>query len=203
MHQQLSYAPLIQHYTNTRVGVPLATLEMQMETDHGPHKGLDSLTTTGMATPMMMIPSPAATESASDSTATPESDRVFSALNNDLLDSLGLEDFQFLVRKGAVQIPDRRAMTQLIRAYIMYVHPWLPGLDLRLLSMCVSNGDTGADVSQQPPSPTPSRISILLLQAVLFAGASACDWAVLATLGYSSRRKARRAMYERVRVSRP
>ncbi|KIV93426.1 hypothetical protein PV10_04639 [Exophiala mesophila] len=204
MHRQLSYAPLIQHYTNTNththINDPLATLEMELETDHEPHKGHGSSTTTIMATPMMAVPPTAATKSVSDSTTTPKSSRGLSALNNDLLHSLGSEDFRFLVRKGAMKIPDRQAMTQLIRAYIMYVHPWLPGLDLRFLSMCVSDCDTGADESQQPPSPTPCRISILLLQAVLFAGASACDWSVLASLGYSSRREARRAMYERVRL---
>lgn len=75
------------------------------------------------------------------------------AFTDDLPTSRASEDFSFLMRKGALHIPDLSVRIALIRAYIKYVRSWMPVLDLRSLSSCIE--DDGESIS--------SKISILLL----------------------------------------
>ena len=100
------------------------------------------------------------------------------------------ENVCFLRRKGALEIPDLPLRSALVRGYIENLHPWMPFLDLDLVF---------GSLQASPGSDTP-RISVLLLQALMFAGSASCDLAELKRVGFSSRREARKAYFERVRV---
>lgn len=63
-----------------------------------------------------------------------------------------------LLREGATTLPSRRCMNALLESYIDMVHPQMPFLDLPEFLTPIASG------GQEP------QISLLLLQAVLFAG---------------------------------
>ncbi|RAK95441.1 fungal specific transcription factor domain-containing protein [Aspergillus ibericus CBS 121593] len=85
---------------------------------------------------------------------TPEPDRTFQTC----LAAVTPEDYQYLTAKGALQLLPRALRNQLLAAYVKYVHPLLPILDLaKFLSGIIDGDDTQFD-------------SPLLYQAVMFAG---------------------------------
>ena len=100
--------------------------------------------------------------------------------------SLDIEDADFLSRKGALTVPKPELRDALIRSYIEFVHPLMPVLDLKEFLACIGSG-TG-------------QVSLLLLQAVLFAGTSFVDIKQLRMLGFLTRKAARRAFFEKVKV---
>ncbi len=103
------------------------------------------------------------------------------------------DDLQFLWYKGALRIPDTSFKNALLRSYIEYVHPSLPLINLHeflAISCATKSGQYGED----------RRISLLLFQAVLFAGSAFVDDMTLQMAGYSTRREARAAFYQKVKV---
>lgn len=98
-------------------------------------------------------------------------------------------DLEFLRAKGAFEIPDVPLRTELIKAYIQYVHPFMP-----LLSLEEFLSTTSQD--------TPYRqLSLLLFQAVMFAGTAFVPQEFLFMAGFDSRKATRKLFFERVRVS--
>ena len=77
---------------------------------------------------------------------------------------------------------------ELLRAYICYVHPLLPLLDLEDFLKAIDGGDGS------------NTISLILFQAVMFAGASFVDMSHLESEGFQYRKQARKAFFTRVRV---
>lgn len=79
-------------------------------------------------------------------------------------DHFSAEQRNDLSAKGAISLPEPRVLNLLLQSYIDFVHPQLPFLDLsRFLSVVGSNGQS-------------SHLSLLLVQAVLFAGALYIDF---------------------------
>lgn len=106
--------------------------------------------------------------------------------------SLVKDDLDFLVLKGALDIPDSRFVREIFKAYIWHIHPHIPFLDLDLFSAAVFDDGRGVE----------GKISLLLFQAVMFSGAIFVDLKFLYAAGYLSRRHALDTLFQRVRVSR-
>lgn len=98
------------------------------------------------------------------------------------------EDVDYLAVKGALTIPDITLRNELIKAYIHYVHTYMPLLDLEeFLQTIVQNDGV-------------HRISLLLFQAVMFAGMAFVDIKHLQAAGYQSRKSARKVFFQRARL---
>ncbi|KAL4902502.1 hypothetical protein BDW74DRAFT_157919 [Aspergillus multicolor] len=96
------------------------------------------------------------------------------------------EDIDYLAMKGALTVPDVTLRNELLKAYIHYVHTYMPLLDLEdfLQTIAKSQG----------------RMSLLLFQAVMFAGTAFIDLKHLQAAGYPSRKSARKAFFQRARL---
>ncbi|OAL33757.1 hypothetical protein AYO20_06933 [Fonsecaea nubica] len=95
---------------------------------------------------------------------------------------------QFLAHKGALTVPDASLRNELLRSYVQYVHPFMPILDLRQFLIPIARNDGFA------------QISLLTLQAVMFAGSTFVDLRFLQNHGYNDRREARKAFYTSARM---
>ncbi|OAT05341.1 FarB protein [Blastomyces gilchristii SLH14081] len=98
------------------------------------------------------------------------------------------DDFSYLHKKGAFEIPHFAFRNELLKSYVNYVHVYMPFLDLEDFLQTIYE-NTGR-----------KRISLLLFQAVMFAGTAFVDIKHLRMAGYQSRRAARKAFFQRVRA---
>ncbi|KAF3484240.1 C6 transcription factor [Arthroderma uncinatum] len=98
------------------------------------------------------------------------------------------DDIDYLERKGALTIPGDSLRNELLKSYIQYVHTYMPLLDLDdFLRVIVRN-----DASR--------RLSLLLFQAVMFAGTAFIDFKHLKAAGFESRKDARKAFFQKARL---
>ncbi|PYH46680.1 putative C6 transcription factor (Ctf1B) [Aspergillus saccharolyticus JOP 1030-1] len=98
------------------------------------------------------------------------------------------EDIDYLYQKGALTVPDVGLRNELLKSYIHYVHTYMPLLDLEeFLQTIVQNDGI-------------RRMSLLLFQAVMFAGTAFIDLKHLHAAGYASRKVARKAFFQRARL---
>ena len=95
---------------------------------------------------------------------------------------------QFLHRKGALSLPTPTIRDELMRVYVCYVHPFLPLLDLGAFVKAIAGQDETC------------KISLILFQAVMFAGAPFVDMSCLESEDFQDRKQARKALFGRVRV---
>lgn len=103
---------------------------------------------------------------------------------------LGFDDHAYLSAKGALTIPNEDVVDQIIHSYVQWHHPIMPIVDVEALQKSVvSDGVTGG------------KISLLILQAILYAGSAHVDLIWLRRAGYADRREARKAFYSKTRVS--
>lgn len=110
--------------------------------------------------------------------------------------SLQQEDIDFLVRKGALDVPDPRFVQECFKAYIRHVHPHLPFLDLDHFSSIIF----ASDPERQNANPSGEKVSLLLYQAVMFSGTFFVDLRHLYAAGFLSRRSALETLFQRARV---
>lgn len=106
-----------------------------------------------------------------------------------LPDHLDVGDVEYLRRKGVFEVPEAKGCREMLRSYFQFAHPLLPLLDIEsfLGPMAQSN--------------SPKSISLVLFYAVMCSGAAHVELEILQTLGYKSRKAARRAFFNRARVS--
>jgi hypothetical protein len=104
--------------------------------------------------------------------------------------SMRPDDVQYLWTKGAFSIPDVAFRNKLIQGFVDHVYPSLPLIHLHRFLRTISKENH-----------TNEKISLVLFQAILFAGTAFVDLAYLKAAGYSTRREARKAFYQKVRVS--
>ncbi|RAK74162.1 putative C6 transcription factor (Ctf1B) [Aspergillus fijiensis CBS 313.89] len=98
------------------------------------------------------------------------------------------EDIEYLYQKGALTVPDVGLRNELLKSYIHYVHTYMPLLDLEdFLQTIVQNDGI-------------RRMSLLLFQAVMFAGTAFISLKHLHAAGYPSRKAARKAFFQRARL---
>ncbi|OAA75780.1 cutinase transcription factor 1 beta [Akanthomyces lecanii RCEF 1005] len=99
------------------------------------------------------------------------------------------EDVSYLQMKGALTLPAIPLQNALLQAYVEYIHPFMPLMDLHpFLSIVNSrNGFNG-------------QMSLLLYHAVLFAATASVDMRLLREAGYTSRKAARKAFFQKTRL---
>ena len=98
------------------------------------------------------------------------------------------EDIDYLTIKGALTIPDPILRNELLKSFVNYVHPYLPILDLEefLQVICANDGV--------------HHLSLLLFQAVMFAGTAFVDLKYLQAAGFPNRKVARKTFFQRTRL---
>ncbi|KAI9839841.1 MAG: hypothetical protein M1819_000031 [Sarea resinae] len=103
--------------------------------------------------------------------------------------TLALEDVEYLEKKGCVSIPELRLRNELLQSYVKFVHPYMPLLELNEFLRIIeqSDGSNGA-------------ISLLLFQAVMFAGTAFVDMEYLLSAGFTTRKAARKAFFHKARL---
>lgn len=95
----------------------------------------------------------------------------------------------FLQKKKALDIPNRHLRNELLRCFVEFVYPYMPLFDLGDFLQSIEAGDGSK-----------GKISLLVFQAVMFAGSAMVDSVHLQRAGFSSRREARKSFYQRARV---
>lgn len=99
------------------------------------------------------------------------------------------EDVTYLHAKGALSLPSFSLQNALLSAYIEYVHPYMPLLELHdFLGMI--NARDGVY----------GQISLFLYQSVMFAATAFVDVKHLKEAGYANRKAARREFFYKARL---
>ncbi|KAJ5960225.1 Short-chain dehydrogenase/reductase SDR [Penicillium vulpinum] len=104
------------------------------------------------------------------------------------LPNISEESKEYLQLKGALRIVPIDLRNQLLGAYIKYVHPLLPVIDLQWFLLNVMVED-----ESRFPSP-------LLHQAVMLAGSAFIEQETAVKAGFSSRKALRRTLYGRAKL---
>lgn len=98
-------------------------------------------------------------------------------------------DIDYLFAKGALSLPETSVRNALLRAYIEYVHPYMPLVELHELLGMINDA-----------SGKSGKVSLLLFQAIMFAGTAFVDMEFLRKAGYTNRKAARKAFFQKARV---
>ncbi|TVY32554.1 Cutinase transcription factor 1 beta [Lachnellula subtilissima] len=98
-------------------------------------------------------------------------------------------DVDYLVAKGALSLPETPVRDALLQAYIEFVHPYMPLIDAHEVLHIIDEG-TGQS----------GELSLLLFQAIMFAGTAFVDMEMLRKAGFSTRKAARKAFFQKARV---
>ncbi|CAP73574.1 uncharacterized protein PODANS_2_9380 [Podospora anserina S mat+] len=99
------------------------------------------------------------------------------------------EDLDYLNAKKALTLPHPQLRDALLKAYVEYVHPYMPVMDVHPFLNAI-NDQTGQS----------GKISLLLFQAVMFVATAFVDEDLLKAEGYQDRREARKAFFSKARV---
>lgn len=103
--------------------------------------------------------------------------------------SIGPDEAEYLEKKGALTVPTHSLRNELLKAYIEFVHPYMPLIDLYDFVTIIESGNGSL-----------GRISLILFQAVMFAGSAFVDMSHLHHAGYMSRKEARKDFFQKTRV---
>ena len=98
------------------------------------------------------------------------------------------DDAEFLKRKGALSVHDSTFRNELLKCFIRWVYPWSPVVNLDHVVRTISGKNPN------------NKMSLLLFQAMMFAGAGFADLTILRTAGFSSRKDARKHFFNRCKV---
>lgn len=143
--------------------------------------------------------------SASSCVTTPEDSLPagieLSCLVRPRLSQISLEDAMFLSLKGALDVPEGPFCDALLEAFINYVYPFLPIIDLREFLLLMQQHQEEAASGESCSTRTGMPVSLLLVQAVMFSASAFVDTHYLREAGFHSRRAARRSFFERAKVS--
>ncbi|RDW61597.1 hypothetical protein BP5796_11489 [Coleophoma crateriformis] len=104
-------------------------------------------------------------------------------------------DLSYLQLRGALTLPSEEMQTQLLRAYVEFVHGTMPLLDLDEFMTAIKEG---CELSKS--SEPREKISFLLFQAVMFAAVAYVSIRILKEEGFQSRESAQRILFNRVRL---
>lgn len=102
---------------------------------------------------------------------------------------IGSDEVAYLEKKGALTVPAVALRNELLKAYIEFVHPYMPLIDLYEFVTIVESGNGVL-----------GRISLILFQSVMFAGCAFVDMQHLHNAGYLTRKEARRDFFQKTRV---
>jgi hypothetical protein len=108
-----------------------------------------------------------------------------------LPDRLHTDDVEYLRRSGALDHPSDTLRNELLKSYLLWIHPHMPILGLHeFLSAVAGNNDS-------------HRIGLLLFHAVLFAASAFVDVCHIRAEGYPSRSVFRESLSRKVKVPLP
>lgn len=96
------------------------------------------------------------------------------------------EDQDFLANKGAFILPEPDLREEILRAYLFSVHPFMPMLEVESFVRAVQMED--------------GHVSLLLFQAVMFAGLHSLKPEVVQRLGFKTVKQAREVFFDRARL---
>lgn len=103
---------------------------------------------------------------------------------------IAAEDVKYLHIKGALSLPTLPLQNALLQAYVEFVHPYMPLMDLNHFLGTISTRD-GRN----------GQTSLFLYQAVMFAASAFVDMKYLREGGYTTRKAARKSFFQKTRVS--
>lgn len=103
---------------------------------------------------------------------------------------IGPEEISYLEKKGALTVPKGTLRSEMLRAYVEFVHPYMPLLDLHDFLNVIDK-----------PDGSNGKVSLILFQAVMFAGSAFIDMPHLRKAGYQTRKEARKDFFQKTRVS--
>ncbi|KAK2594929.1 Cutinase transcription factor 1 beta [Conoideocrella luteorostrata] len=99
------------------------------------------------------------------------------------------DDVQYLAIKGALTLPNTTLQNALLHSYIEYVYPFMPLIDLHNFLSIVDRRD-GVN----------GQTSLLLYQSIMFSATAFVDMKHLREAGFSSRKAARKAFFQKTRL---
>ncbi|KAF2638082.1 cutinase transcription factor 1 alpha [Massarina eburnea CBS 473.64] len=102
---------------------------------------------------------------------------------------IGPDEIAYLDKKGALAIPKGTLRSEMLRAYIEFVHPYMPLLDLHDFLTAIDR-----------PDGSHGKVSLILFQAVMFAGSAFVDMDHLRLAGYTTRKEARKDFFQKTRI---
>ncbi|ORY07763.1 fungal-specific transcription factor domain-domain-containing protein [Clohesyomyces aquaticus] len=102
---------------------------------------------------------------------------------------IGPDEVSYLEKKGALTVPKLTLRNEMLRAYVEFVHPYMPLLDLHDFLPIIDRPDGSL-----------GKVSLILFQAVMFAGSAFVDMRHLRTAGYASRKEARKDFFQKTRL---
>ncbi|KAG9387615.1 Cutinase transcription factor 1 alpha [Pyrenophora tritici-repentis] len=102
---------------------------------------------------------------------------------------IGPDEISYLEKKGALTVPRGSLRSEMLRAYVEFVHPYMPLLDLHDFLTMVDQRD-GAN----------GKVSLILFQAVMFAGSAFVGMEHLRSAGYATRKDARKDFFQKTRI---
>ncbi|KAF4231752.1 hypothetical protein CNMCM6805_010341 [Aspergillus fumigatiaffinis] len=105
-----------------------------------------------------------------------------------LPDRLHTDDVEYLRRSGALDLPRDTLRNELLKSYLLWIHPHMPILGLHEFLSAVA-GNNGSH-----------RIGLLLFHAVLFAASAFVDVCHIRAEGYPSRSVFRESLSRKVKV---
>ncbi|PON22054.1 hypothetical protein TGAM01_v209124 [Trichoderma gamsii] len=97
---------------------------------------------------------------------------------------------RYLRNEGALTLPDLQSCLPALEAYFDWFHPSWPLLDRAQIARRLANATSFSSVD----------ISRMLLQAMLFIGATYCDAATIRAMGFEDRYQAKTTFYTRTRM---
>ena len=103
---------------------------------------------------------------------------------------IALEDARYLSNKGALTIPSAPLQNALLQAFVEYVYPYMPLLELHEFLDTINSADGFS-----------GQVSLFLYHAVMFVSSAFVGGKYLKEAGYTSRKAARRDFFYRTRVS--
>ncbi|KAF1946127.1 hypothetical protein EJ02DRAFT_450899 [Clathrospora elynae] len=102
---------------------------------------------------------------------------------------IGPDEISYLEKKGALTVPRGTLRSEMLRAYVEFVHPYMPLLDLHDFLTMIDRRDGSK-----------GKVSLILFQAVMFAGSAFVDMEHLRTAGYATRKAARKDFFQKTRI---
>ncbi|KAI0840077.1 fungal-specific transcription factor domain-containing protein [Hypoxylon sp. FL0890] len=99
------------------------------------------------------------------------------------------EDVSYLHTKGALSLPNPSLQNALLTAYVEYVHPYMPLIELHDFLGMINSRDG-----------LYGQISLFLYQSVMFAATAFVDVKYLKEAGYANRKAARRDFFYKTRL---
>lgn len=104
-------------------------------------------------------------------------------------------DIEYLTRRNAFLLPPKHVQVAMLQAYIDYVHPFMPVLDLDHFNLFEDNETALGTISLA------STQSLLVLQSVMFSGSAFIKLEDIRISGYDSPKAYRNELYNRAKVS--